>query len=207
VLRVNGQVVRYADGPHRQILTTRLGLQLPEGLAYEIWARAGVQVFRLYDSSAWCLGDWLVYGQDWYTDRYQRAVHDAGLDYQTLRNYAWVARAFSLSRRRDKLSFGHHAEVAALSPAEQDRWLDDAEEHGWSRNVLRKHLRPGQQGTDATDATPLPRLVVTHARLQAWQEAAARSRTTFEQFVFASLDRAAAHVLRGGEGRTGQPPR
>ena len=41
------------------------------------------------------------------------------LDYQTLRNYAWVARRFAMSRRRDTLSFGHHAEVPALPEPEQ----------------------------------------------------------------------------------------
>ncbi len=31
------------------------------------------------------------------------------------------------SRRRENLSFGHHANVAALEPPEQDYWLDNAE--------------------------------------------------------------------------------
>ena len=38
------------------------------------------------------------------------------------------ARAFETSRRRDVLSFSHHREVALLSPADADRWLDWAEE-------------------------------------------------------------------------------
>jgi hypothetical protein len=41
-------------------------------------------------------------------------------------NYAWVARRFAMSRRRDTLSFGHHAEVAALPEPEQDFWLREA---------------------------------------------------------------------------------
>jgi hypothetical protein len=41
-----------------------------------------------------------------------------GLDYQTLRNYAAVARRFELSRRRDNLSFHHHAELCALSESQ-----------------------------------------------------------------------------------------
>jgi hypothetical protein len=36
-----------------------------------------------------------------------------------------------MSRRRDTLSFGHHAEVATLSEPEQDYWLRKAEEHRW----------------------------------------------------------------------------
>jgi len=63
------------------------------------------------------------------------------LDYGTLRNYAWVARRFALSRRRDMLSFGHHAEVAAMPEAEQEYWLGKAEELSWSRNQLRREVR------------------------------------------------------------------
>jgi hypothetical protein len=52
-----------------------------------------------------------------------------------------VARRFSLSRRRDKLSFGHQVEVAALSDPEQNYWLRKAEEESWSRNRLRREVR------------------------------------------------------------------
>jgi hypothetical protein len=51
-----------------------------------------------------------------------------GPAYQTCRNAASICDAFELSRRRDSLSFKHHAEVAALAPAEADALLDWAEE-------------------------------------------------------------------------------
>ena len=70
--------------------------------------------------AAWCLGDWLVFGEQAYAGRYRQAIERTSLDYQTLGNYAWVAKRFSLSRRRDELSFGHHSEVAALPEPEQD---------------------------------------------------------------------------------------
>ena len=50
------------------------------------------------------------------------------LDYQTLRNYAWVARRFPAGRRRAGVSFAHHAEVARLPEPEQDYWLRRAED-------------------------------------------------------------------------------
>lgn len=91
--------------------------------------------------SVWWLGDWPVYGEYAYSDRYKQALADTSLGYQTLRNYAWVARKIPLSRRRDALSFGHHAEVAALPDHEQDVWLTRAERSNWSRNLLRRGLR------------------------------------------------------------------
>lgn len=55
-------------------------------------------------------------------------------------------RRFELSRRRGKLSLQHHAEVASLPVNEQEYWLDQAEQHGWSRNHFRNILRERAQG-------------------------------------------------------------
>jgi hypothetical protein len=82
-----------------------------------------------------------VFGEQAYAGRYRQAIKRTSLDYQTLRNYAWVARRFAMSRRRDTLSFGHHAEVAALPEPEQDFWLRKAEEHRWPVKHLRRQVR------------------------------------------------------------------
>ncbi|MFD1152718.1 LmbU family transcriptional regulator, partial [Saccharothrix hoggarensis] len=132
---------RPGDAVDGRILTTPVGLAFPRDVTFESWEQAGQRLSRIASSSAWYLGDWLVYGQDRYTGRYRRAVEAVGLDYQTLRNYAWISRKFEPSRRRSGLPFQHHAEVAALPPEEQDRWLDRAEREGWSRTALRRALR------------------------------------------------------------------
>jgi hypothetical protein len=151
-------------------------------------------------SSAWCLGDWLVYGQLRYADRYQDAIAAAGLDYQTLRNYAWVARRFELSRRRESLSFQHHAEVASLPAAEQEQLLDRAEALGWSRNQLRAAIRELRQGPEGkqrpeSKSAVLPRVVVLADRMEAWRKAAEQRDSDFGEWVVEALDRAAAEAL------------
>jgi hypothetical protein len=179
-----------------QILTTRVGLKFPAEVSFDSWQHAGRQISRVVDSFAWCLGDWLVYGQRKYTDRYRKAVDAAGLDYQTLRNYASVARRVEFSRRRPALSFQHHAEVAALSVAEQDAWLNRAEQGGWSRNQLRQHLRTARHEPEkGTTTTLLPKLVVQSEQAARWRMAAARSGSHFEQWMVEALDHAAAHAL------------
>ena len=50
-----------------------------------------------------------------------------GPSFQTCANSASVCRASETSRRREVLSFGHHAEVAALDVKEADRLLDWAQ--------------------------------------------------------------------------------
>jgi hypothetical protein len=135
----------------------RIGLQFPARMPFQRWFGVGQQLSAVATSSAWCLGDWLAYGQDTYGSRYQKAVERTGLDYQTLRNYVWVARRFELSRRRETLSFGHHAEVASLAQPEQDFWLRKAEEFGWSTNQLRHQVRASlheRDGDRALEPTP-----------------------------------------------------
>jgi hypothetical protein len=191
----------YIDaGPNvngKEILTTRVGLRIPMALTFEKWQRAGSQISRIVDSSAWCLGDWLVYGQKEYADRYLRAIEACGLDYQTLRNYAWVARKFELERRRETLSFQHHAEVSSLSAQEQDRWLDLAEEFNWSRNELRRNIRAHRQqnGQGDTPKDYLPKLSVSAERVRRWRKAAELSSDNFEDWVLRALDDAASAHL------------
>src|SRR5437588_8464809 len=85
--------------------TRRTSLELPAQLPMETWKHIGIQISTIYDSVTWWLGDWLIYGEDKYPDRYVRAIKETSFNYQTLRNYAWVARRFPPSRPRDRLSF------------------------------------------------------------------------------------------------------
>ena len=177
------------------IVVTRVGLRIPKALDYPAWQQAGLKISRIADTSAWCLGDWLVYGQDRHPERYREAISIANLDYQTLRNYAWVARAFELERRRDRLSFQHHAEVAGLPAAEQDRWLDLAEQAGWSRNELRRYLRADRRGEGGLDSASLLRLKPPAAHVATWREAAERMSQSLEDWIIATLDDRAAEAL------------
>ncbi|MGC5562264.1 LmbU family transcriptional regulator [Streptomyces sp. FR-108] len=120
---------------------TRKGLLLPKQISFDKWVGVGSYLSNIFSSSAWCLGDWLVYGEATFNGRYHDAIKLTSLDYQTLRNHAWVARRFHMSRRRDTLSFTHHAEVAALAEPEQDFWLRKAEEYAWSAKRLRREVK------------------------------------------------------------------
>ena len=66
-------------------LAPRMGLELPGQLSFEIWLRIGAQLSVAVSSSAWCLGDWLRYGEAAYVSRYRDAIQQTSLDYQTLR--------------------------------------------------------------------------------------------------------------------------
>lgn len=181
-----------------KVLTTRIGLHMPTGLSFEDWERAGCQISSLVNSSTWWLGDWLVYGKEHYTDRYQRGIRSAGLQYQTLRNYAWVSRRFEFNRRRPALSFQHHAEVASLPVDEQELWLDRAEQNKWTTKQLRNAIslaREGENRDDGKQVEAKRQLSVPDSRVQCWHKAAQQAGTDLEQWVFTTLDSAAEQIL------------
>lgn len=187
-----GRTVPAAAAPLR---TDRTSLRLPARLHIDEWLNIGQTLITTADSAAWWLGDWLVYGQDRFPERYRHAIDGSRLDYQTLRNYAWIARKFPPGRRRSGLSMQHHAEVASMSPALQDVWLDRAGAAGWSRNELRRRIRaeasPEESGTGKTEAGEL-RLPVSRERHQSWEAAARRADRELSHWICDVLDDAAS---------------
>jgi hypothetical protein len=105
------------------------------------WVRHGRWLGAIGRASGWWIGDWLRYGNARYGDRYGPAARVTGYDLQSLRNMAYVAGRFNPRRRRDRLSFSHHAELASLPTPEQDVWLDRAEASRLSVHGLRSELR------------------------------------------------------------------
>lgn len=174
------------------------GLRLHSDMPFDAWVAIGHRIGELSSASAWWMGDWLVFGEDSFGDRYKTAVALTSLDYQTLRNYASVARRVETSRRRCGLSFQHHAEVAALPEAEQELWLWRAERFGWSRNALRRHLastRRNPQG--GPDAAITCRVRVPAHRQERWREAAAICDQELSDWMVSAIEAAADRVLVG----------
>ncbi|WP_229909656.1 LmbU family transcriptional regulator [Streptomyces flavofungini] len=199
------------------VVARRTSLDLPVDLPLDRWRSLGAHIAVIADSSSWWLGDWLIYGQAHYPDRYKIALADTSLSYQTLRNYAWVAGRFGVARRRGRLSFQHHAEVAGLDERAQDHWLEQAERHGWSRNELRRHIReslraperrpvgeaarPGPELGSGTasgsgDTQAAIRFKITTERRIRWQKAAANQGQALAEWIVSVLDRCAPATVR-----------
>jgi hypothetical protein len=183
---------------------TPSGLQIPAGTDFDAWTTMGRRITGVANACAWCLGDWLVYGEEAFGSRYKKALHATSLDYQTLRNYACVARRFEMSRRRDRLSFQHHAEVASLPDAQQDLWLRRAERGRWSRNELRRQLRGERHAKLAaanSDGVVMLRVEVSRTREHRWREAARAADQPLNEWLAATGDAAAEAILTGGSAR------
>lgn len=125
--------------------TLPVGLALPESPTFEEWANYGRRLGEADRKLQWLIGEW------WNNESFEYGARKAlvesegwtGPKYQTCRNAASIAAAFELSRRRDNLTFHHHAEVAALPQPKQEEWLDRAESDGLSVLKLRAAIRQG----------------------------------------------------------------
>ena len=178
------------------------GLRFLSQLSFSRWKKIGEQLSTLANASAWWLGDWLVYGETRYPERYKQAVRETTLDYQTLRNYAWISRKIDRSRRRGTLSFQHHAEVASLPEDEQEEWLDRAEKFGWSRNLLRQYLRVHRETSAGARESRKAADVVIQVNVpsgeqERWQEAARKMDRPLDEWMILMLSRVADALLRG----------
>jgi hypothetical protein len=161
--RRNGSVTRdlIISGPGESAIeipgrVSATGLELRSGLPFGSWTQVGQTLARMDAAYRWWLGDWLNYGEQAYGNGYQEAIAATGLDYESCRACRWVAESIEFVRRRPKLSWSHHEEVAGLTPDEQDEWLARAEANGWTQKELRAWLK-GSKPKPLPTHTPLLR--------------------------------------------------
>jgi hypothetical protein len=109
------------------------------------WAAVGRRLGGIVRCSQWWIGDWVRYGSTRWGERYIVAARITGYDVDSLRNMVWIASRFEPSRRRDNLTWSHHASLATFEPDEQDRWLDRAAAEKLSVADLRVELRAARR--------------------------------------------------------------
>jgi hypothetical protein len=177
-----------------RVKSSRTGMRFDPLMPIDGWKAVGARIAFYSEATAWWLGDWLVFGRMKYGRRYKEGIALTGLDYQTLRNYAVVARRYDLPRRRGDLSFQHHAELCALPDQLQEFWLDLAATHGWSKTELRRQVRAGGASASRPSNTTL-HLVIERYRDERWRQAAVRSGCALEAWMTLALDAAANEAL------------
>ena len=120
--------------------------------SFEQWEAVGHFLQRAEGSILFWVGDWILHGEsrdDW-GDRYEDAIARFGLEYQTIANIKSVAQRIDISRRRENLTWTHHAEVAYLDPDEADAILDEAEpdQPGDPPKLTTREVRKRAKGDD-----------------------------------------------------------
>jgi hypothetical protein len=131
------------------------GLYIPPGLALVQWVSIGWHLRMIDEALQWCWGDWLANGEIVYGETYAQYASISGKAEKTLQNIVYVCRAVEPSRRRENLSFGHHAAVASLEPNKQSQYLQIAEDNGWSVRELRECIKE-DNGDDEPEYVECP---------------------------------------------------
>lgn len=125
-----------------------------KALSYPKWEEAGKVMGVFGRSLQWWMADWLKWGEDRYGEKFAQALEGTGRDEKTLLTWLRVARAVEVERRREELTFSHHAVVSALDPEAQTYWLGKAIEGDrkpngevvlWSSHRLKAEISAGGQ--------------------------------------------------------------
>jgi hypothetical protein len=140
------------------------GWEPPADLPEAEWRRFGVALSKLERGLGWLVGDWWIYGNQHYGRR--KAMTEAedweGPSFQSCCNAASVCRRFEGYRRRELLSFSHHAAVASLPMRRVDELLDWCMETTPPRSVRELREKLGEHRVEYTSHTVevAPRKVV-----------------------------------------------
>jgi len=139
---------------HGPFTATPTGLIVTAPVPYEVWEAYGGALRRVESSLQWVIGDWLVYGEDTYGEKYAQATSVwPGKSIERIKRYAWASQCVPKFLRKQSLSWSHHLEVGALDSADQKMWLDRAEKEGWSVRELRTKIgmRPSKERMEKHD--------------------------------------------------------
>jgi len=158
-------------------LTPRV-LTLPPEVAYGTYESLGAFLGEFKSRVNFYLGDWLIFGEGTFGERWAQAAEATGLAEQTLLRIMAVCRGVPPSRRRDDVSWSVHAAVYTLPAREQRTWLARAAEHRWGYTELRKAMQAARRDEappmfdDGAGAEPnmdrlleVARLLVAHAEV------------------------------------------
>jgi hypothetical protein len=146
---------------------TPCGIEFHGDLSLDEWEKLGEKLGDTERSIGFMIGDWINYAVNKWGEKYNEAIAATGLEYQTLLNYAYVARRVQISVRTENLPFYHHQVVAKLKdPEEQKHWLTQAEDHDLSYRRLQKSINFGRLATEEeVQGDPADKGVITHLAL------------------------------------------
>lgn len=96
---------------------------------------------NLRDFSKWVIGDLLNFAENKFGEKYAQMMESTKLEYNTLKNYCWVSKAYEWVDRRE-ISFTHHQEVAGIEREYRDELLQTAIDEGLTVKELRTLANP-----------------------------------------------------------------
>lgn len=150
----NPSAIERTEQPVRELQAfpwrlTATGLSLPEDTPLPACLEMAAALDVMEGAVQWWRGDLWLFMDRPYGEFASQAAHDelkdsTGTAYSTWMHCSTVASAFQFCRRRQNLTWKHHAEVAKLDDSLADQWLDAAEQGDrngrWSAARLRREI-------------------------------------------------------------------
>jgi hypothetical protein len=121
---------------------SRLDLSSRPDLSVETCTSLAAFLGQINNSSRWWIADLLEYVEMRHGEFVAQVAEATGLAPQTIENILSIGRRVPPERRVDGVTFSVHAEVAALPPADQMRWLRVAKEERLTKVELRAKIKP-----------------------------------------------------------------
>jgi hypothetical protein len=126
---------------------TEFGLDTPSpssgALTYETWEKVGSVLGAVGNASSWAIGDWLIWGEHVFGEKYAQASLVLGVSEESLKIYHWVASRFPKSMRDPRLTFSHYKRLARLAgedPTAVKAWIQRAIANAWTAQELGAQL-------------------------------------------------------------------
>ena len=110
----------------------------PNGLSFDEWLNDGKLLTFYHNSLQFAIGDWLLYGEQAFTDEFDSVIDQLGFTEASLNNFKSVSRGLPPSRRRENVSYSIHAEVKSLPVEHADKFLEIAAQEATEPLAQRK---------------------------------------------------------------------
>lgn len=139
----------------------------------EDWLAAGRRLVDGRSEASWAFADWLAAGHGaWGKEAVEAAAEATGTSRGKIINYVTASKTYPLTRRRVRLTFSHHLEVAFLPDAERERLLDAAEAgvlgrlHGNARRGLVRDIQRAATAIAGDVNAAIDRIEAAVARIE-----------------------------------------
>lgn len=88
------------------------------------WQEFGDTLRRIAKGHQWWWGDWLLFGEGAYGERFSQALEATGWEAKTIMQYARVCRDVPAAERSEDVPFSHYANgLSALGAPERAEWV------------------------------------------------------------------------------------
>ena len=136
------------------LTTTHLDLSERPDLDYETCESLAAFFGNINHASRWWLADIIIYSEEVHGQLVGQIAEATGLAPSSIENITSIGRRVPPSIRRPNLSFSVQGEVASLTPLEQIKWLDVAENERLTKAELRSRIRASKAPEGEDILTP-----------------------------------------------------